>query len=59
MILRMIYTSFFKSFSLGKFLKALGASFVALISKKAGAISICDFCPNSLIGSIHKILAKA
>lgn len=33
-------------------------SFIALIPKKEGAISIRDFQPISLIGSLYKILAK-
>lgn len=36
----------------------LGAAFLALIPKKDGAISIKDFRPISLIGSLYKILAK-
>ena len=36
----------------------LGASFIALISKKDGAISIKNLCPMSLIGSQYNILAK-
>lgn len=53
-----LYIFFQNFFSSGKFLKALGASFVTLIPKKAGVISIRDFRPISLIGSIYKILAK-
>ena len=36
----------------------LGATFIALVPKKDGAISIKDFRPISLIGSLYKILAK-
>ena len=36
----------------------LGASFIALIPKKDGAICIKDFRPISLIGSLYKILSK-
>lgn len=36
----------------------LGAAFIALIPKKIGAVSMKDFCPMSLIGSIYKIIAK-
>lgn len=48
-----LYIFFQDFFSSGKFLKALGASFVTLIPKKAGVISIRDFRPISLIGSIE------
>lgn len=34
------------------------ASIIALIPKKEGALSIKDFHPISLIGSLYKILAK-
>ena len=36
----------------------LGATFIALIPKKEGVISIKDFRPISLIGSIYTILDK-
>ena len=36
----------------------LVASFIALIPKKEGAISIKDYRPISLIRSLYKILAK-
>lgn len=38
---------------------ALGASFISLIPKKEGAISLKDLRAISLIGSIYKILDKA
>jgi hypothetical protein len=40
------------------FEKSLNASFIALILKKAGAISISDFRPISLISGAYKIIAK-
>ena len=36
----------------------LGATFIALIPKREGPISIKDFRPISLIGNLYKILAK-
>lgn len=36
----------------------LRASFIVLITKKEGVLSLKDFRPISLIGSIYKILAK-
>lgn len=36
----------------------LGATFISLITKKDGVVSIKDYRPISLIGSIYKILAK-
>lgn len=36
----------------------MGASFIALILKKDGALSIKGFRPISLIGSLYKILVK-
>ena len=42
----------------GKLSKGLGASFIALIPKKAGEIGIRDYRPIGLLGSIYKILAK-
>eukprot|EP00268_Persea_americana_P006961 TRINITY_DN12535_c1_g1_i3.p1 TRINITY_DN12535_c1_g1~~TRINITY_DN12535_c1_g1_i3.p1 ORF type:complete len:154 (-),score=24.89 TRINITY_DN12535_c1_g1_i3:50-511(-) len=42
----------------GKLSKGLGASFMVLIPKKAGELTIKDYRPISLIGSIYKILAK-
>lgn len=38
--------------------RELGEPFIALFPKKASAISIKDFWPISLIGSLYKILAK-
>lgn len=38
--------------------KELGATFIVLIPKKTGAISIRDSRPISLIGSFYYILAK-
>jgi hypothetical protein len=40
------------------FKKSLNASFIALISKKAGAIDTSDFRPISLIGRVYNIIAK-
>ena len=42
----------------GKLSKGMGASFIVLIPKKAGELTIKDYRPISLIGSIYKILAK-
>ena len=42
----------------GVLVRELGASFLALIPKKHGALSVKDFRPISIIGSIYKILAK-
>lgn len=42
----------------GVILGELGTTFIALIPKKEGVISIKDFRPISLIGSIYKILDK-
>lgn len=36
----------------------LGASFIALIPKKDGAILVKDYQPISLIGGLYKILAN-
>lgn len=38
--------------------KELGASFIALIPMKIGAVHVKDFLPISLIGSIYKMVAK-
>lgn len=51
--------AFIKEFhARGKLSKNLGASFIALISKMERVAQLKDFKPISLIGSIHKILAK-
>ena len=42
----------------GKLSKHIGASFITLIAKKAGAKNIKDYRPISLIGAIYKVLAK-
>lgn len=42
----------------GKLSKQIGASFIVLIAKKAGAENIWDFRPINLIGAIYKLLAK-
>lgn len=41
----------------GRLSKGLGATFIALIPKNAGADSNRDFRPISLIGSVYKILS--
>jgi hypothetical protein len=38
----------------GHFEKSLNATFLALISKKSGAIEITDFRPISLVGAVYK-----
>jgi hypothetical protein len=40
------------------FEKSLNVSFIALIPKIPGAISLKDFRPISLVGGIYKIIAK-
>jgi len=40
------------------FEKSLNVSFIALIPKLPGAISLKDFRPISLVGGIYKIIAK-
>lgn len=48
-------TAFMKEFHSRAWLsKGLGASFIALIPKKAGAYNIRDFRPISLVGSIYQ-----
>ena len=42
----------------GGFGKSLNATFIALITKKIGAVNMKDFRPLSLIGSGYKTLAK-
>jgi hypothetical protein len=42
----------------GWFEKSLNASFISLIPKAPGVISLKDFRPISLVGSIYKIIAK-
>ena len=42
----------------GRLSRSIGASFIALIPKRAGADCIKDFRPISLLVSIYKILAK-
>ena len=41
-----------------KFKKSLNSSFIALIPKKHNAITVRDFRPINLIGSVNKIVAK-
>ena len=51
--------SFFREFyEHNKFVKRLNATFLVLISKKAGAEDLRDFRPISLVGSLYKWLAK-
>ena len=40
------------------FEKSLNATFLCLIPKKTNAISIKDFLPISLVGSLYKLLSK-
>lgn len=40
------------------FEKSSNAIFVTLIPKKAGAVKVTDFRPNSLVNSVYKILAE-
>jgi hypothetical protein len=42
----------------GKFEKSLNATFISLISKKAGAVEIKDFQPISLVGGVYKIISQ-
>lgn len=49
---------FIEFYENGQIVGELGASFIALIPKKEGAISRRDFRPISLMGSICKILAN-
>ena len=37
---------------------SLNASFLSLIPKKNNALNIKDFHPNSLVGSVYKLLFK-
>ena len=39
-------------------LRSLNASFLTLIPKKCNAVSIKDFRPISLVGSVYKLLSK-
>ena len=41
-----------------KFERSLNASFLSLIPKKNNALNIKYFCPNSLVGSVYKLLFK-
>ena len=51
--------AFFNEFHVnGVIPKELGGSFIVLIPKKDRVISIKDFRPISLIGSLYKILSK-
>ncbi|GJZ17183.1 RNA-directed DNA polymerase, eukaryota [Tanacetum coccineum] len=45
-------------FSLSKFPRGCNPSFITLISKMQDAKVVKDFCPISLIGSMHKIISK-
>ena len=40
------------------FEKSLNATFIALIPKKVDAVSVRDFRPISLVGSIYKVISK-
>ena len=40
------------------FERSLNASFLTLIPKKCNAVSIKDFRPISLVGSVYKLLSK-
>lgn len=42
----------------GKLSKGFGASFIVLILKKSGDLSIKDYRPISLLGGLYKILTK-
>jgi hypothetical protein len=42
----------------GWFEKSLNASFILLIPKAPGAISLKDFWPINLVGGVYKIIAK-
>ena len=42
----------------GKLSRHIGASFIMLIIKKSGVVSIKDFRPIGLIGSVYKILSR-
>ena len=41
-----------------EFKRSLNASFLSLIPKKNNALNIKDFHPNSLVGSVYKLLFK-
>ena len=41
-----------------KFEWSLNASFLSLIPKKNNALNIKDYRPNSLVGSVYKLLFK-
>jgi hypothetical protein len=41
-----------------KFVKSINATFIALISKKLGAVDVKDFRPISLVSGVYKIIAK-
>lgn len=42
----------------GRLVKGLNSSFIALIPKKEGAISLSEYMHISLIGLVYKILSK-
>jgi len=42
----------------GKLLKGINSTFITLIPKKDSPQSLNDFRPISLVGSLHKVLAK-
>ena len=42
----------------GSFERSLNATFLTLIPKKTEVVEVKDFRPNSLVGSVYKILAK-
>jgi hypothetical protein len=42
----------------GLFEKSLNVSFISLVPKIPGAISLKDFWPISLVGGVYKIIAK-
>lgn len=41
-----------------EFPKHIGASFISLIVKRAGAENLKDYWPISLIGAVYKVLAR-
>lgn len=43
---------------MGEFEKSLSASFVVIIPKRKGTLSMKDYKPISLVGSIYKIITK-
>ena len=52
------FMSFFEFYDNGKLVRGLNSAFIALILKSDNLVSLAEYRPISLIGSVCKILAK-